>query len=332
VFGRVCGTSGARDPSDEFDKVGNMDNIESTSRGAEIHIRVPQSFLDMPRWWAEGTAWVVDLPRAIKAQCEQWNLRIEGELAHGSNAIVVPVTREGSAEALVLRMTPPGPEAARQAEALRFWDGRGTVQLVDVDVDHGATLLERLDMHHSLADQPVDEAVAVLGRMVRRLAVPVPALLRVRSTAEIARARAAQLEQEWHDLHQPFNRAFLTEALDIAEHLFTTRSVLAVNGDLHSDQVLRGSREPWLTVDPVLLRGDIEFDLARILWTRLNDMPEKTVIVESFETVVSEGALDRSHARDWVVFRAVDYWLWGLKAGLTEDPNKCQRLASTFMV
>jgi streptomycin 6-kinase len=37
---------------------------------------------------------------------------------------------------------------------------------------------------------------------------------------------------------------------------------LAVNGDLHSDQLLRGEREPWLTVDPVLLRGDIAYDLG----------------------------------------------------------------------
>jgi len=31
-----------------------------------------------------------------------------------------------------------------------------------------------------------------------------------------------------------------------------------------------------------------------------------------------------------VVFRAVDYWLWGLDAGLTEDPLRCRRLVEAF--
>jgi streptomycin 6-kinase len=49
-----------------------------------------------------------------------------------------------------------------------------------------------------------------------------------------------------------------------------------------------------------------------------------------FDTVVTEAALDRDRARDWVVFRTVDYWLWGLKAGLTEDPLRCARLLTAF--
>jgi hypothetical protein len=31
-----------------------------------------------------------------------------------------------------------------------------------------------------------------------------------------------------------------------------------------------------------------------------------------------------------VLFRAVDYWLWGLAAGLTEDPLRCRRLVSVL--
>ncbi|MEV6791564.1 aminoglycoside phosphotransferase family protein [Streptomyces sp. NPDC051320] len=278
-----------------------MGDIDDSSGWARSGIRLPQSFLDMPRWWREGTEWLEDLPRAIQFQCEQWDLRVEGELSHGSNAVVVPVARES--EAFVLRMTPPGTGVAEQVSALRFWDGRGTVQLIDADVDRRAILLERLDMHRSLADRPVDEAVAVLGQMMRRLAVAVPASLDVRSTAAVVRARAAKLEPEWRQLQRPFDSAFLTEALDIAVNLSSTRSsALAVNGDLHSGQVLRGSREPWLTVDPILLRGDIEYDLARVLWTRLDDMADAAEIVEHFETAVAEGGLDRAHARDWVVF------------------------------
>jgi streptomycin 6-kinase len=86
-----------------------------------------------------------------------------------------------------------------------------------------------------------------------------------------------------------------------------------------------------MRVDPVLLRGDIEYDLARVLWTRIDEMPDAAAIVGHFDAVVREAGLDRERARDWVVFRTADYWLWGLSVGLTEDPVRCQRLASVFM-
>ncbi|MFG1818488.1 aminoglycoside phosphotransferase family protein [Kribbella sp. NPDC049174] len=279
-------------------------------------IEVPAEFLAMPRWWREGAEWLAGLPRAVERQCSEWGLSVTGEVAFGSNAIVVPVGAD-----LVLRMNPPGPEVEEQVRALRWWDGRGMVLLYDADLDAGAMLLERLST--PLTTKPVAEAVAVLGQLMRRLAVPAPpdAL----STAVIVADRSAELEREWERLGRPFDVGILREALDVAPALTETTSELAVNGDLHSDQVLAGTREDWLTVDPVLLRGDIEYDLARVLWTRLDEM---TDIVAHFDIAVREAGLDRDRARDWVVYRTVDYWLWGLSVGLTEDPVRCARLLS----
>jgi streptomycin 6-kinase len=290
-------------------------------------IVIPQAFLDMPRWWRDGQAWLADLPAIIHAQCRRFGLRIDGGLAHGSNAIVVPV-RDRAGQELVLRLNPSGPEAAEQVAALRFWAGRGTVLLVDADPDEGVMLLERLAVGHSLSEEPVAEAIAVLGAMMRRLAVPAPSW--ARGTTDVARIRAAELEPRWRQLGRPFDAAFLTAALHVAPQLSVTSCAAAVNADLHSAQVLRGRREPWLVVDPVLLRGDIEYDLARVLWTRIDEMPDGTTVLRHFDTAVAEAGLDRDRARAWVLFRTVDYWLWGLRAGLTEDPLRCLRLATVF--
>jgi streptomycin 6-kinase len=291
-------------------------------QGHEAEITVPQSFLDMPRWWSEGSEWLESLPRLVHAYCTRWRLTVTGEMRHGSNAAVVPVARGG--ELLVLRLTPPGPGVAEQADALRFWDGRGTVRLVDADVDGGVMLLERLATDASLQDVPVAEAMPVLGAMMRRLAIPAPR--HVRSTADVVSARMATLQTEWERWERPFPEPTLGRALAAGARLSRTESQLAVNGDLHSAQVLRGDRERWLTVDPVLLRGDIAYDLGRILWTRIDEMSDAGAIIRHFEAVVSAAGVDRDHGRDWVVFRAVDYWLWGLAAGFTEDPQRCRRL------
>ncbi|MEU4604773.1 aminoglycoside phosphotransferase family protein [Kribbella sp. NPDC023972] len=279
-------------------------------------IELPEGFRAMPRWWRAGAEWLDALPAAVERQCAAWGLSVTGDVAYGSNAIVVPVGTDR-----VLRMTPPGPEVAEQVRALRWWDGRGMVLLYDADLDAGAMLLERLST--PLTTRPVAEAVAVLGQLMRRLAVPPPE--DARSTAAIVAERSAELERQWERLRRPFDVGILREALAVAPKLAHTTSNLAVNGDLHSDQVLAGRREEWLTVDPVLLRGDIAYDLGRVLWTRLDEM---TDIVPHFDLAVREAGLDRDRARDWVLFRTVDYWLWGLSVGLTEDPVRCARLVS----
>ena len=321
-------------------------------------IVVPASFAAMPRWRAEGSQWLNALPHKIDMQCDRWGLRIVGPPEHGSNAIVVPVDRGG--EPLVLRMTPPGRDVGELVRALRFWDGRGTARLILDDLDAGAMLLERLSAE-SLAAAPVDEAMAVIGRMMRRLAVPAPpsdraspdtapsdttpsdttpsdtgspdvATSDVVSTTALRAARAAVLSHDWAELAEPFDQSLLAAALAAAERLLAAphNVATAVNGDLHSAQILRGDREPWLVVDPVLLRGDIAYDLARALWTRLDEIADAARIVACFDIAVRESGVNRDRARDAVVFRTVDYWLWCLQAGLTEDPLRCERLIRAF--
>jgi streptomycin 6-kinase len=287
---------------------------------------VPRSFRDMPRWWRDGSRWLDSLPGLVRAQCARWQLTVSGDAAHGSNAIVIPVTRADGV--FVLRLTPPGPEVAEQIAALRFWDGRGTVRLIEADARAGAMLLERLALGTSLRDVPVAEAMDVLGAMMRRLAVPAPAA--VPSTAAVVAERMTTMEREWDRLGRPFDQAFVRRALDIGSRLSLDAPDLAVDADLHSAQVLRGGREPWLVVDPVLMRGDIAFDLGRVLWTRVDEMDTPADIIRHFDAVVTAAGIPRDHSRDWVVFRTVDYWLWALTAGLTEDPQRCLRQVSAF--
>jgi len=291
--------------------------------GTEPFIELPDSYRAMPRWWHEESGWLDRLPETVRALCERWCLTLDGAVSHGSNAIAVPVRRDG--EPLVLRLTPPDARTVDEVRALRFWAGRGTVRLLDADPEAGASLLEWLDSEFSLDRLPLDEAVPIIARVMRRLAVPAPP--DVPSTASLVRARAATLEPDWERLGQPFHRRILDAAVRAASDLGQTSSNLAVNGDLHFEQVLGGTREPWLVVDPVLLRGDIEYDLARILWSRLDEMGSDADILRHIGTVVREVGLDRERAWSWVVYRTVDYWLWGLDFGLTEDPVRCGRLA-----
>jgi streptomycin 6-kinase len=203
------------------------------------------------------------------------------------------------------------------------------VLLVETDLGAGTMLLERLDPARSLATLPLAEANHHAGTVMRRLAVPAPSW--VTSTGELVRDRLATLEADWVALGRPVPAGMLAAACTAAETLTSAAGDRAVDGALHHEQVLGGEREPWLTVDPWLLRGDIGYDLARCLWDRLHEMPDAATINEQLDIIADAAGLDREHARRSAIFRTTDYWLWGLQHGFTEDPRRCRRLATALL-
>ncbi len=292
-------------------------------------ITVPETFKAMPRWWRDdaGRDWLQALPELIAAQCRHWQLRVDGYPLHGSNALVVPVRRSGLP--LTLRLAPPGDDVAEEAAALAFWDGRGTVRLVEVDETSRALLLERLDSTRSLSSVPLRDAIPVIAELVGVLAVPAP--VAITSTVEIAAGHVADFERDWSALDGPTPRRQLDAALELAEERAAAAvSGDAVDGDLHCRQVLAADRSPWLVVDPVLLRGDREYDFARVLWDRLDELPADRDVVAAFDAFVGLAQVPAGRARSWIVLRSMSYLLWGLPRGLTTDPARCRRLLDLF--
>ena len=60
-------------------------------------------------------------------------------------------------------------EAKHEIDALRFWNGAGTAQLLEADENHNAMLLERCDPGTLLRDLPEPEQDIVIARLLRRL-------------------------------------------------------------------------------------------------------------------------------------------------------------------
>lgn len=284
----------------------------------------------MPRWWHDeaGKRWLDELPDLVQEQCRRWNLTVDGAPWHGSNALVLGV-RDHAGTPMSLRVVPPTDDIVAESSALHFWAGRGTVALHAVDVDRGTMLLERLDGDTTLMSLPLRDAVSVLAELVNVMAVPAPAA--VASTAQAAAELAERLAADWEELGRPAPWGQLQPAQRAAEERATaTHADTAVNGDLHFEQVLRGSRAPWLVVDPVLLRGDVEYDLGRILWSRLDEVGDDAEVRGLFDLFVETASVPSDRARAWVLIRAASYLMWGLRNGLTRDPPKCLRLLTIF--
>jgi streptomycin 6-kinase len=291
-------------------------------------VTVPEGFLRFGRWQREGEAgraWLDALPGVVDALCARWGLAVDdGPVLHGYNGVVVPVRYEGAPA--MLKVSWQEESTVGEALALATWNGRGAVRLLRSDAAAGALLLERLDHRRALSGVPLPAAVDAAGALLRRLAVPAPDGLPAFRAPEMA----ASFHARWEELGEPFPRALLDRATALAAAIGPGHAGLLVNHDLHYDNVLAGGREPWLAVDPKVVAGDPEYQVAQLLWTRLDEMAGEAEVRRHVAALVRAAGLDAELARAWTVVRCVDYLLWGLAAGFTEDPVRCRTIADAL--
>lgn len=265
------------------------------------------TLIDVPERFAADTVarereaarpWLARLPELVGKLCARWGLRVTGDPMHGYMALVVPVLRGDARYALKVSWIDD--ETVNEAAALALWNGGGAVRLSDADDAAGALLLEWLDPQRSLAETDLSVAVPAAGRLLRRLAVPVPEQWPARPVPGLrqwALGLAAELPGRWRAAGQPFPERRLDAAADVATALAPRAGGLLANRDMHYHNVLAGEREPWLVIDPKVMRGDAEFGLAPLLWRRLGEAGGPAGLRRRFDALVDEAGLDAQLAR-----------------------------------
>lgn len=274
-----------------------------------------------------GRRWLGALPGLVEEFRSRWGLTLaDGPAGYGANSLVIQATRSGQPCVLKLcwREDPP----TNEVTALRAWNGTGAVMLLESSEAHGALLLERLDPGRSLAEPELFDAAAIAGELIRELAVPAPPGLRslTADVEYIASSCGARQQQ----LGNPLPPRWVRQAVGLARDLGTDVGTTLIDTDLHYGNVLAGTRRPWLMIDPKACAGDPERSVAELMWTRIDDTGTDDDIRALLSVLVDAGKLDAEKALAWTVARAVDYWLWGLGVGLTEDPVRCHRLLAAL--
>ncbi len=266
-----------------------------------------------------AAGWVASLPKLAAAYARKWELTFEGEAMHGYVGVVQPA-RRADGTPVVLKLFWRDRESAGESLALSTWAGRGAVLLLESAPEDSVLLLERLDAGRTLDDLPLREAIPLISSLARRLAVPAPPLLRRRLRAD-AFFLVEELPRRWRDLGEPFDRRLVDDAVAICRELGPSAGGLLVNEDLHFQNVLAGTREPWLVIDPKPLAGDLEWGVIPLLWNRFTE----STLDDRFAMVVAAQELDAEKARAWTLVRAVLNWIWMVEEHLesgedSDDP------------
>jgi streptomycin 6-kinase len=268
----------------------------------------------------EGRAWLEALPATVARLESAWNVRVGRPYTTASVSFTARATRtDGSA--VVVKVPIPHPEAEREPDALREWDGHGAIRLLELD-DTGAMLLEACVPATPLAEAaPADEVSTIGGRMLRTLHRAPSAGRAFVLLSDVLGEWAALARERVRTIGDRSDAKLVDQGAELLETLpLETDEPVLLHGDYHHWNVLAASRGPWLVVDPKPMVGDAVYDSAQFLGNRFG-----TTGAEAFEGELARFAeaagFDEVDVLRWCFARETENAMWYLSV---DDPEGSQ--------
>jgi streptomycin 6-kinase len=129
------------------------------------------------------------------------------------------------------------------------------VRLQEASLGDGALLLEQLNSGRALSGPGLFDAAEIAGDLIRQLTIPAPpGLCQLRDMAtEITQT----LRPRQNALDSPVPARWVGQATGLAVELAAAGAgANLVHADLHYDNILAGTRQPWLAIDPKAIAED----------------------------------------------------------------------------
>jgi streptomycin 6-kinase len=307
-------------PHDWLDGLSTMGDIRPDGTGLVVP---PMLAAAQPRFNGEaGRRWLASLDELVPRVLDRWSLRVDGPPRSGVGALVLPVRRADDGTGAVLKVQIVDEETRGEAVALRHWDGRGAVRLLAEDEAAGALLLERLDPDRSLDAVPdhIEATTILSGLLIRLVAEPAPPGLR--HLRDIAEGMLADVPRTLAALADDEDRRRLRRCADEVADLVGEPGDRLLHWDLHFQNVLAGTREPWLAIDPKPLAGDPGFELLPALHNRWPDIVASGDVAGAvrrrFDLMTADLGLDRRRAVGWTLGRVLQNAIWDIADGSTK--------------
>jgi streptomycin 6-kinase len=234
----------------------------------------------------------------------RWNLSLEPPLSgpEGSLSLVVPATRVDGIP-VVLKVAYPHLEANHEADALLFWEGDPTVQLIAQDRDANALVLERCTPGttlRTLAEWDQDPILAALLLRLWRVPGQDHPFRPLADLAALWTAETEAAEERWPDAK------LVTAGLELWRELAVPSPgdpLLAT--DLHAGNVLRAERKEWLVIDPKPFVGDRTYDATQHFFNCERRHHNPLLLIHRLARLLD---LDPERLRLWCFARCSAQW------------------------
>ncbi|WP_230503993.1 aminoglycoside phosphotransferase family protein [Sutcliffiella rhizosphaerae] len=243
--------------------------------------------------------------------CEiKWKLTILDPFELSYN-FVAPAIRDNGQE-VVVKLSIPTNAFFSEVEALQYFAGKDMVSIIDMDINKGIIILDRLLPGHMLASIEDDE-------LATKIAATIMDTLWVKETQS---TKLPQIEEREKSLLRFLNNypegkgPITTPMLHKATNTF--RRLLAdgkdryiLHGDLHHYNILKG--EKWTAIDPKGLVGEREYDTIQFLLNKLPESDLEPVLKVRIEILVNRLELDEKRLLEWGFVHSVLSTCWSLE-------------------
>lgn len=256
-----------------------------------------------------GVEWLERLPALVSACAERWSLTPGPPFDDVGYSYVAPCVRD-TGEQVALKIAFPNRELTTEIAALRLFDGRGAVRLLESDEESGAMLLERPQPGRPLTDIADDEqATAIAAAVMRRLWRPAPEEHPF-PTVEEWNEGFGKLRRQFDGATGPLPPAMVEEAERLSAELIGSATEHALlHGDLHHGNILSARREPWLAIDPKGRVGDPAYDTSTLFYNALPEVLDDAelgrFLTRRVEVLAWALGIDRARILGWGVAQAV---------------------------
>jgi streptomycin 6-kinase len=261
----------------------------------------------------KGEKWLNALPEIIATLERAWSIEVGNHFRNLSfNYVANALIADGKTAVLKIGLPLNDVEIYGEAAYLKALDGKGVVKLLEFDRERQAVLLERVTPGANLKsvfNKDQSEAVTIVIRVLRRVLHAVPD----------APNDFIQLDDWFDGLKRAkgtnFPQDYAERALEYYKELSKDeKNIFLLHGDLHHDNILSATREPFLMIDPKGIVGHVGYDIGVFLnnhhdwldWdTRLEGRLDQAIaeFVQAFD-------LEESVIRKWAFCQMVLSWWW----------------------
>lgn len=258
----------------------------------------------------QGRQWLANLPALLADLEQRWGLTVNAPFLGLSYNYVAPAMTTEGVE-VILKVGVPNPELASESAALRLYDGRGSVRLLEADDSVGALLLERLHPGALLWNWPDDEqATVIAASALKQLRRPAPRESHSFSSVVDWVEGLERMRHRFGGGTGPLPAALVDQAEALFRDLLASSGdPVLLHGDLHHGNILSAERAPWLAIDPKGLIGEPAYDTGA--WLRnplpeLLDRPAPSVLLTRRIAIFSDIlGLEPERVRGWGMAQAV---------------------------
>jgi streptomycin 6-kinase len=283
---------------------------------------------------AAAQDWLRELPDLIEQVRQEWRLTLSAPLHGGSCSWVAPTTLTDGTHAIV-KIGWPHREMYGEPLALRAWEGRSAVRLIEHDPVRHALLLERCEPGTPLTadDRPAEDRLRAAAGVLRDLwQAPVPDGL---EDLEAVLAEWADLAEERQDRLRPgYDAGLVAYGVDLLRTLpGSAERRVTLHGDANPGNFLAARRRPWLAIDPKPMVGDPAYDPWPLLG-QVDDPFDRDeaapVVRDRIALLADELGVPSDRIAAFCVARAVEYALYEAHHGRVPDGASAMLSARTI--